>query len=136
VGNSHTRQICQVIGCQYETLQYIEPELNNTQIDEMRRGAYYLIKFRNHAKLHLVTNHALFYSRRWVEYLEEMVHQKLTTFDAILVGKINTYLEAFKTSVMEIMKEKNSKLKDADFETIPPPTLVDFAALFHFSMDP
>jgi len=65
-----------------------------------------------------------------------MVHQKLTTFDAILVGKINTYLEAFKTSVMEIMKEKNSKLKDADFETIPPPTLVDFAALFHFSMDP
>lgn len=130
VGNSHTRQIFQTLHCQYESIQYFEPELNKTAGNEMRRGAYYYIEFLNHAKLHLVTNHALFYSRKWHEYLEDLVHLKLNDFDALVVGKINTFIDAYNTSFMELMIEKTSQMAEADFATVAPPTLIDFAPRF------
>ncbi len=134
VGNSHTRQILYGLKCQYETLEFLEPELHKMaqpkRVDRKRRGAYYLIEFLNHAKLHLVTNHAMFYSKRWPQYMEEMVQLKLDQFDALIVGKMNTFQEAYNTSFMEIMMEKTAQMKDADFVTISPPSLVDFAGHF------
>ncbi len=129
VGSSHTRQIFQAMECQYETISYEDMEgrkSNNT----MRRGSYYRIEFANHAKLHLVTNNALFYSRHWVSYLEDLIQYKLEDLDAIVFGNINRFIDAMNTTFMELMMEKTSHLKDADFRTVPPPELTDFAQVY------
>jgi hypothetical protein len=133
IGNSHTRQILFSLMCQYPTLQVTEPEFdatNEKNSTARRRGTYYIIEFTNHAKLHLVTNHALFYSRKWNQYLESLVKTKLDEFDQLIVGKINTYTLALNTTFMALMMEKTAEFEDADFTTIPPPTVYDFAQLF------
>jgi hypothetical protein len=132
VGNSHTRQVLLSIKCQYPTLQYHEPAFNETESNATvkRRSTYYVIEFLNHAKMHLLTNHALFYSRKWRQYLESMVKMKLESFDLLIVGKINTFNEAFNSSFMVLMMEKAAELEEADFKTVPPPTLYEFAHLY------
>lgn len=134
VGNSHTRQVFQALPCQYPTLQLIDMEAQKSG-NVMRRGSYYYIEFENHAKLHLVTNNAIFYSRQWPRYLQELVKPGSDvawedSFDALVVGKMNDFAEAYNTSFMEVMTEKTSKLDDADFSTVPPPTVLDFAERF------
>jgi hypothetical protein len=126
VGNSHTRQILQTLTCQYDVLQTIDMDSNSTEV--MRRGSYYVTVFANHAKLHLVTNHALFYSRKWRKYLQEITG--LSHVDAMIVGQINGMTEAYNTSFMDLMIEKTSRLEDADFRSIDPPQLKQFAEFF------
>jgi hypothetical protein len=126
VGNSHTRQILQTLTCQYKVVQTIDMESNTTEIS--RRGSYYLTVFANHAKLHLITNHALFYSRKWLTYLHEMTG--LSNIDAMIVGQINGMAEAYNTSFMDLMIEKTSHLEDADFTSVNPPQLKQFAEFY------
>ncbi len=135
VGNSHTRQILYALHCQYKTLRFLEPERSKmkkgNRVDKTRRSTYYLFEFLNHAKLHLVTNHAIFYSKHWLQYLEELVQLDLNKFDALVIGKMNTFQESSNTSFMKIMMKKTAQMKDADFVAISPPSLVHFAGLFH-----
>jgi hypothetical protein len=144
LGNSHTRQVLQALPCQYPTLQFIDMESPKSD-NVMRRGSYYFVEFANHAKLHLVTNNAMFYSKQWPRYLKELVMQDEQHdnaddndssssledyFDALIVGKMNDFADAYNTSFMEVMMEKTAKLEDADFSTNPPPTLLHFVEEF------
>ena len=130
LGNSHTRQILQALPCQYSIKQIVDMEASKSD-NVMRRGSYYFVEFENQAKLHLVTNHALFYSHQWPRYLQELVnHTTLEDFDALIVGKMNTFDEAYNTSFMEIMMEKTAKYEQADFTTNPPPSLLDLAEIY------
>lgn len=129
VGSSHTRQIFQAMECQYETLRYEDVEGGKTN-NTLRRGSYYRIEFTNHAKLHLVTNNALFYSKHWVKYLEDLIEHKVEDLDAIVFGNFNRFIDAMNTTFMELMMEKTAHLEDADFRTIDPPELSDFAQIY------
>jgi hypothetical protein len=126
VGNSHTRQILQTLICQYKVLQMIDMESNTTEVS--RRGSYYFTEFANHAKLHLITNNALFYSHKWRTYLQEMTG--LSRIHAMIVGQINGMTEAYNTSFMDLMIEKTSHLEDADFTSVAPPQLEQFAEFY------
>ncbi|KAG7349889.1 hypothetical protein IV203_012486 [Nitzschia inconspicua] len=126
VGNSHTRQILQTLVCQYPVLQMVDMDSNSTEIT--RRGSYYYAEFVNHAKLHLVTNHAIFYSRKWRKYLRQMTG--ISTIDGIIVGQINSMNDAYNTSFMSLMMEKTSKLEDADFASVDPPQLQEFTDFY------
>jgi hypothetical protein len=101
-------------------------ESNTT--NAIRRGSYYFFEFVNHAKLHLVTNHALFYSRKWRHYLQQMTG--LNRLDFMIVGQTNRITDSYNTSFMDLMMEKTSKLEDADFTSVDPPQVPEFAAFF------
>jgi hypothetical protein len=139
VGNSLTRQVFQGLACQYEDrglLSWIDRESNSANL--MRRGTFYEGTFENGSKLYLVTNHAMFYSPRWPEYLREMigiqdwnvVGRKNHSLDGLIVGHINLFMNAYNTSFMELMKEQTKNWEGANFETVSPPTLLDFASVY------
>ena len=130
LGNSHTRQVLLNIQCQYPTLQFFEPEFNEsneTTSTSKRRGTYYFMEFLNHAKVHLVTNHALFYSRQWRRYLEAKLRMNMQSFDQLIVGRMNTYKDSYNTSFMALMLEKTAEFDEADFTKVSPPTLYEIA---------
>lgn len=130
VGNSHTRQVFLSIKCQYPTLQVIEPEFNEINSTTKRRATHYIIEFVNHAELHLVTNHALFYHKKWIEYLEAILNTKVEYFDLLIVGKINPFSDVSKRLFMAFVMDMTPELEEPDFTTFAPPTLYDFAQLF------
>lgn len=140
VGNSLTRQVFQGLPCQYQDqglLSWIDRESNST--NWMRRGTFFEGTFLNGAKLYLVTNHALFYSPKWPDYLQEMIgieHWNDRTgssrsLDGIVVGHINHFMNAYNTSFVDLMKEQTKNWDGANFETVSPPTLIDFASLYN-----
>jgi hypothetical protein len=138
VGNSLTRQLFEALPCQYPDalVSWIDREANST--NPMRRATFYEGTFANGAKLYLVTNHAMFYSPKWPEFLSRFVgvenfdgDDNDRTIDAFVVGHINHFMNAYNTSFMELMKEQTKDWGGANFETIWPPTLQDFAELYN-----
>lgn len=98
VGNSLTRQVFQDMACQYQgrgLIEWIDRESNRT--NEMRKGTFYEGKFENGAKLFLVTNHAMFYSPHWPYYLQQLIGTELDQLDALVVGHINHFMNAYNT---------------------------------------
>jgi hypothetical protein len=67
----------------------------------------------------------MFYSPRWPEFLARLIQVDsfYDQIDALVVGHINHFMNAYNTSFMEIMKEQTKKWDGADFESVPPPTL-------------
>jgi hypothetical protein len=136
VGNSLTRQMFSFLPCQYpdQVASWVDEEGYST--NPMRRGTFYRGVFKNGATLYLVTNHAMFYSPRWPEFLARLI--QVDSFndqiDALVVGHINHFMNAYNTSFMEIMKEQTKKWDGADFESVPPPTWIDFAQLYYGPM--
>ena len=133
VGNSLTRQLFEALPCQYPEalVSWIDREANAT--NTMRRATFYEGKFANGATVYLVTNHAMFYSPRWPEFLAkfvgvERIHRG--PIDAMIVGHINHFMNAYNTSFMELMREQTKDYDGANFESIWPPTISDFARLY------
>lgn len=140
VGNSLTRQIFQSLPCQYDDnntggggalVEWIDWTAQSNDIDIMRRGTFYEGRFRNGAKIFLVTNHALFYSKKWLTYLQDLIKVPIENVDQLVVGHINHFMNAYNTSFMELMMEQTKKYDDANFETVSPPTLIDFANVYN-----
>eukprot|EP00934_Nitzschia_sp_Nitz4_P000316 Nitzschia sp. Nitz4//scaffold225_size51843//18127//19296//NITZ4_006894-RA/size51843-processed-gene-0.58-mRNA-1//1//CDS//3329542672//316//frame0 len=129
VGNSHTRQVFQALLCQYASQSQIK-DMESGATNMMRRGSHYHVQYENHAQLHIVTNHALFYSRDWLRYLQDLIGTPLSKVDALVVGKLNGFAEAYNTSFMEVMKEKTAQYPDADLQANPPPTIKEFSDVF------
>ena len=88
VGSSHTRSIFLSLACQYPLLLDEEVIPDETAFP-VRRGSYYRFEFSNHAKLHLITNHDMFYHKDWQQQLEDLVEYKLEDFDALFYGRFN-----------------------------------------------
>lgn len=130
IGNSHTRQVMQALLCQYSGQSKIT-DMESGSNNVMRRGSHYVVEYDNNAKLTIITNHALFYSKHWLRYLEDLIQQPVATLDGLVLGKINGFAEAYNTSFMEVMKEKTAQYEDADLTTNPPPSLLDIAELYH-----
>ena len=89
LGNSHTRQVLQeVLPCQYSIKQKVltwkRPRVTMSCVEA---ATTLWSSNENQAKLHLVTNHALIYSRQWPRYLQELVNHT-----ALIVGKMNILL--------------------------------------------
>jgi hypothetical protein len=129
VGQSHTRGIFQTIARQYPTLSYeqVEADPDNSTV---QKGTYYRFEFANHAKVHLISNHGVLYITHWQPYMEDMIGMKLKDLDAIVLGKSLEFKEAVNTTFMNKMLDQTSKLKDADFRTIPSPALKEFAEAY------
>eukprot|EP00339_Tiarina_fusa_P023216 CAMPEP_0117005862 /NCGR_PEP_ID=MMETSP0472-20121206/6303_1 /TAXON_ID=693140 ORGANISM="Tiarina fusus, Strain LIS" /NCGR_SAMPLE_ID=MMETSP0472 /ASSEMBLY_ACC=CAM_ASM_000603 /LENGTH=369 /DNA_ID=CAMNT_0004707177 /DNA_START=16 /DNA_END=1125 /DNA_ORIENTATION=+ len=129
VGNSITRQVFQNLPCQYPdaVISWVDRDANTT--NAMRRSSFYEGTFANGAKLYLVTNHAMFYSPKWPELLGRFLgvgRLDDRSIDAIIVGRLNHYSDAYNTSFMEVMKEQTKDWDAANFETVPPPNILDF----------
>ena len=132
VGNSLTRQVFQGLPCQYpnQVEAWIDRESNSTNL--MRRGTFYEGLFENGSRIFLVTNHAMFYSPKWPVFLSELIgiDDLWGGLDALVVGHINHFMNAYNTSFMELMNEQTKKWDGANFETVSPPTIMDFANIF------
>ena len=126
-GNSHTRQMSTTLLCQY--FQSVV-EFDNKSIGTGRTD-YFVARFENNATIISLTNNPIVYSKDWSKMVEDIIHQKLNTLDAIILGKFNDYTESqgtnFLTTVSNIAKNLNL---DIDFKNIPPPRLKDVAEVY------
>lgn len=132
VGNSLIRQTFSSLACQYEgrgLRSWISPE---TKLKIW--GTFYEGQFDNGSKLYLVTNHPMFYSPKWPDYLREMIGMDdwngRPKLDGIFMGRFNTFKDAYNTSFMELMKEQTKDWEGANFAALSPPTLLDFAKIY------
>ena len=132
VGNSLMRQVFMNIACQYrdELETWIDHEYHQSNV--MRRGTFLEVGFANGATMYLVTNHAMFYSPKWPKFLKELIggEEVWQNLDFMVVGHLNGFAQAYNTAFMEIMREKTKQWEGANFETVEPPRLNDFARVF------
>ena len=155
VGNSHTRQVLKELLCQYgeEVVEYCEgprfrcqhPGLPHTFLSPPSKvsGVFFSVAFRNNATLSDVTNPLYVYSNQWARYIEAILGHRLDWYDAILVGKFNSYTDSKGTTFFNTAREFGKEIGDidflrgdakeiskVDFEHVSPSTLADFAAVY------
>lgn len=90
IGNSHTRQVYNALNCQHEneivSVRYYADYQGRTKDMPVRW------RYKNNASLVAVSNTPLIYHKdKWVKTLEEMLDQPLSSFDAIVMGRINGF---------------------------------------------
>jgi len=134
VGNSLTRQVFQALACQYQQsdslVSWVDQESKSENF--MNRGTFYKGTFKNGATLYLVTNHAMFYSPKWPEFLTNLIQvDQLESLDGLIIGHINHFMNAYNTSFMDLMMKEAKNWDGADFQAVSPPVLSDFAKHYH-----
>jgi hypothetical protein len=128
MGNSHTRQMMLSLICQFndEVVEYDTALGFNSSRDDSFR-----IRFRNNATVISLTNNPVVYSPYWVTLVENIMGRRLGSFDAIVLGKFNSFDESKGTSFMETVTQALRNLPGAaDFSTSRAPTLPDIMAIY------
>ena len=125
VGNSHTRQIFHELVCQYsDKIDRFNDEFTGGY------GEHFAVKFRNNATLVVMANSLFVYSHNWLEHLESLTKRKLSSFDAIVLGKFNEYTDSRGTKFAAAIQNISVGHSDVNFQTTPAPKLHNLAAVY------
>jgi hypothetical protein len=135
-GNSHTRQVGRTLVCQYAD-QLVSARLVDSKLGLVRpptpdgvvtKGAE-VYEFANGARLTLLTNSYVPYSRNWTLLLrDELEGHALTDFDALVLGHFNQCggNNTFSTELEEL----SQFLPDVDCRFTPPPSVTEITDAF------
>jgi hypothetical protein len=77
-----------------------------------------------------MTNSLFVYSPNWLEHLESVTKRKLSSFDAIVLGKFNGYKESRGTIFAAAIQNISAGYSDVNFQITPAPKLHNLAAVF------
>ena len=89
LGNSHTRQMYNAILCQYRAQIDWKKSLKNPY-DPSDSSVPVIMHFKNNATIAVLSNVPLVYSAtQWVSNLEKWLERPLSSFDAVVMGRIN-----------------------------------------------
>ena len=125
IGNSHIRQIFYELVCQYSgKIETFHDEFTGGF------GEHFSVKFRNNATLVVMTNSLFVYSPNWLEHLESVTKRKLSSFDAIVLGKFNGYKESRGTIFAAAIQNISAGYSDVNFQITPAPKLHNLAAVY------
>jgi hypothetical protein len=95
------------------------------------RGDSFRVRFRNNSTITSLTNNPAVYSPHWVPLVENLVGRPLGSFDAIVLGKFNSYQESegtfFNFTVTQALKNLPGAV---DFSKSHAPTLRDFMTIY------
>jgi muramoyltetrapeptide carboxypeptidase LdcA involved in peptidoglycan recycling len=129
LGNSHTRQMVSTLLCQYadqiRSHRVLFSVPNLTQVQE--------IVLDHNVTIYAATNCPLVYSTNWHKLLEQhALHKPLTSLDAIVLGRFNSYSESRGTNFVNFTKSYQEQYPefDLDFEHVPGPTVHDVAQVY------
>jgi hypothetical protein len=128
MGNSHTRQMILSILCQFNEEV---TEFDNVMGFQSSRGDSFRVRFRNNSTIMSLTNNPVVYSPHWVTLVENIVGRPLGSFDAIVLGKFNSFNESKGTSFTETVTQALRSLPGAlDFSKSRAPTLPDIMTIY------
>lgn len=125
IGNSHLRQIFDELVCQYsDKIDRFNDDFTGGY------GEHFSVKFRNNATLVVMANSLFVYSPNWLEHLESVTKRKLSSFDAIVLGKFNEYKESRGTKFAAAIQNISVGHSGVNFQTTPAPKLHNLAAVY------
>ena len=140
LGNSHLQQIFSALVCQYSQLitfstDWTFSEQNSNKLVESLQKQVKDIQFSNGARLVVVTNSPLMYSKNWTNLLQKYdpLHRSLEHYTAIVLGKFNGFSNKtnktnnFKKSMLAYEHELPDEI---NYSTVPPPTLYEVSQLY------
>ena len=129
LGNSHMRQIMLTLICQHS--QVISSS-TSFLVANFSAGTYN-IKFSNGARLVIVTNSPLLYSKDWPHLLQKYdpLHQSLEVYTAVVLGQFNpsTNISANRFTEQMLAFERQYP-NEIHFSTMAPPTLHEVSLLY------
>lgn len=122
-GNSHTRQMSETLLCQYSasvTSLVTQSVGTKSKLDWLD---YFSAHFHNGATLISLTNNPVMYSKYWASLVEGIIGQPLSSLDAIVLGKFNSYQESQGTSFLKTVTDVAKQQLNAtiDFEQVQAP---------------
>lgn len=121
-GNSHTRQTAHaLVGQHHDKVQ---------SASCLQKNNVCTFQFDNNVSLHVVANSPVVHSHKWLDLLAGVVGRPLQSFDAIVLGKFNRWVECSK-KFQDVMTQDGRELdKSIDIKRITPPNMSTVAQVY------
>lgn len=138
LGNSHLQQIFSTLICQYSQLitsrtpWKFSDSISKNLKEKLQKGTYE-IQFSNGARLVLMTNLPLVYSKNWTNLLQKYdpLHRSLTDYTAIVLGKFNENPKVTNNFTKHVLAYEHEFPEDEiHISTVSPPTLYEVSQLY------
>jgi hypothetical protein len=130
LGNSHTRQTVNSLLCQYSDVITSRSPFTTDGNFSAGHGTFL---FSNEARLVVLTNSPLVYSKNWTSLLQkyDTLHLPLENYTAIVLGQFNPPANKSTNRFQEQMLAfEHQYPEEIHYSTVPAPTLYEVSQLF------